>query len=101
VDQAWTAFERAHKRVTLVFREGEPLLAEMENAGQLPPAEGPWARAIRVPNGGHTFRPLWAQKMIHDLIDRELAETISSSPAPPVLSLVSDSAVRPSQSHSS
>jgi hypothetical protein len=100
-EQAWTAFERGRKRITLVFREGEPLLAEMETAGQLPPADGPWARCIRVPNGGHTFRPLWAQKMVHDLIDRELAETIRVSPEPSVLSLISDSAVSPSQSHSS
>ncbi|HVV47927.1 MAG TPA: alpha/beta hydrolase [Bryobacteraceae bacterium] len=100
-EQAWAAFERARKRVTLVFREGEPLLAEMETAGQLPSADGRWARCIRVPNTGHTFRPLWAQKMLHDLIDRELAETIRVSPEPSVLSLISDSAVSPSQSHSS
>jgi pimeloyl-ACP methyl ester carboxylesterase len=100
-EQAWTAFERGRKRITLVFREGEPLLAEMETAGQLPPADGAWARCIRVPNSGHTFRPLWAQKMLHDLIDRELAETIRVSPEPSVLSLISDSAVSPSQSHSS
>jgi pimeloyl-ACP methyl ester carboxylesterase len=100
-EQAWTAFERGRKRVTLVFREGEPLLAEMETAGQLPSPDGYWARCIRVPNSGHTFRPLWAQKMLHDLIDRELTETIRVSPEPSVLSLMSDSAVSPSQSHSS
>ena len=100
-EQAWTALERGRKRVTLVFREGEPLLAEMETAGQLPPRDGYWARCVRVPNGGHTFRPLWAQKLLHDLIDRELAETIRVSPEPSVLSLISDSAVSPSQSHSS
>ncbi|HVW09631.1 MAG TPA: hypothetical protein VHC90_13665 [Bryobacteraceae bacterium] len=100
-EQAWAAFERGRKRVTLVFREGEPLLAEMETAGQLPPPDGYWARCIRVLNGGHTFRPLWAQKMLHDLIDRELAETIRVSPEPSVLSLVSDSVISPGQSHSS
>ncbi|HVY92072.1 MAG TPA: alpha/beta fold hydrolase, partial [Bryobacteraceae bacterium] len=100
-EQAWSALERARKRVTLVFREGEPLLAELETAGQLPPPESYWARCVRVPNGGHTFRPLWAQKMIHDLIDRELAETIRLSPEPSVLSLVSDSAISPRESHSS
>jgi pimeloyl-ACP methyl ester carboxylesterase len=100
-EQAWTAFERGRKRVTLIFREGEPLLAEMETDGQLPTPGGQWARCIRVPNSGHTFRPLWAQKMLHDLIDRELAETIRVSPEPSVLSLISDSAVSPSQSHSS
>lgn len=70
--EAWPYFERHQKRVTLVFRETEPLLEELQAAGQLPPASNPWVRCVRVPNGGHTFRPLWAQHIAHSVIDAEL-----------------------------
>jgi pimeloyl-ACP methyl ester carboxylesterase len=76
VSQAWSSLEQSCKRVTLVFREGEPLLAEMEASAQLPPEGNSFTRCLRVPNGGHTLRPLWAQKLVHDLIDAELSGTI-------------------------
>jgi pimeloyl-ACP methyl ester carboxylesterase len=81
MEQAWSALEQRRKRVTLVFREGEPLLAEMDAAGQLPPLWNSYARCIRIPNGGHTMRPLWAQKIVHDLIDQELDAAIQEAPA--------------------
>jgi pimeloyl-ACP methyl ester carboxylesterase len=68
---AWAALERSRSRVTFVFTEGEPLLREMEEEGQMPPETIP---CIRIANSGHTFRPLWAQKIIHELIDRELSQ---------------------------
>jgi len=77
--EAWSEFERNKKRVTLVFREGEPLLAEMEASGQLPLETNSWVRCIRVPNGGHTCRPLWAQKLVHDVMDVELASVIRAA----------------------
>jgi pimeloyl-ACP methyl ester carboxylesterase len=73
---AWSGLERDQKRVTLVFREGEPLLAELEAAGQLPLDSNSLVRCVRVPNGGHTFRPLWAQKLVHEIIDAEIAEIL-------------------------
>jgi len=76
MEQAWFTLERNRVRVALVFREGEPLLAELEKAGQLPPETNTYVRCIRVANGGHTFRPLWAQKLAHDLIDSELESVI-------------------------
>lgn len=76
--QAWSFFERNQKRVTLVFRDGEPLLAELEAARQVPLATNSFAHCVRVPNGGHTFRPLWAQKLVHDLIDDELARAMGA-----------------------
>ncbi len=81
MDHAWSSLERSRKRVTLVFREGEPLLAEMEAARQLPPLNNSWTRLVRIPNGGHTLRPLWAQKIVHDLIDLELDAAIQDVPA--------------------
>ena len=72
--QAWRAIERNQSRVTLIFTEGEPLMREMEEEGQMPPQSCSRVRCVRVGNGGHTFRPLWAQKMAHELIDNELRE---------------------------
>jgi pimeloyl-ACP methyl ester carboxylesterase len=83
VSQAWSFLEQNQKQVTLVLREGEPLLAELEAAGQLPAGTSRFVRCVRVPNGGHTFRPLWAQKIVHDLIDVELGRvTGTGSPVP-------------------
>jgi len=82
MEHAWSSLEKNRKRVTLVFREGEPLLAEMEAARQLPPLKNSWARLVRIPNGGHTLRPLWAQKIVHDLIDLEIDAAIREAPAP-------------------
>jgi len=66
------ALESYQTRLTLIFTEGEPLLREMEEEAQLPPENHPLIGCIRVPNAGHTFRPLWSQKLVHELIDREL-----------------------------
>ncbi len=63
--------DRHQTRVTLLFSEGEPLLREMQEEAALPPESGR-VRSIRVPAGGHTFRPLWAQQRVHELIDQEL-----------------------------
>jgi pimeloyl-ACP methyl ester carboxylesterase len=79
VAQAWSALERAGKRVTLVFREGEALLSELEASGQLPPRQSALLRCIRVPNGGHTFRPLWAQELVHGILDGEIAALASAA----------------------
>lgn len=77
--QAWSTLERSKKRVALIFREGEALLNEMATEGQLPPDTNSLVRCIRVPNGGHTFRPLWAQKLMHELMDREIAGATAAS----------------------
>ncbi len=69
---ASAALERNQNRITLIFTEGEPLLREMEEEGHLSSPISSRLRCIRVANSGHTFRPLWAQKMAHELIDGEL-----------------------------
>ena len=73
--EAWKALDHNQSRLTLIFTEGEPLLREMEEEGHLPQETHSRVRCIRLANCGHTFRPLWAQKTAHELIDREL-ETI-------------------------
>jgi pimeloyl-ACP methyl ester carboxylesterase len=70
--QAWRQVKRFRTQVTLVFAEGEPLFEEMEDEKQLPPLTDPLIRCIGVGKVGHTFRALWAQQMLHDLIDREI-----------------------------
>jgi hypothetical protein len=40
------------------------------------PSKAPFVRCVRVPGGGHTFRPLWAQGMIHKLVDREIGSLL-------------------------
>src|SRR5262249_51282548 len=80
VAEAWSTFEQTRKRVTLVFREGEELLAEMEASGELPRETNSFVRCVRIPNAGHTFRPLWAQRLVHDIIDAELARMIRVMP---------------------
>jgi len=65
--------------VTLIFTEGEPLLREMEQEGQTPPQTCSRVRCLRVANGGHTFRPLWAQELAHELIDSELHKVLRES----------------------
>ena len=77
--RAWRTIERNHTRLTLIFTEGEPLLREMEEEGQLPSPQASRVRCIRVANSGHTFRPLWAQKLAHEFIDAELEEVLRGS----------------------
>lgn len=74
LDQAWEVIERQGTRLTFLFTEGEPLLREMEDQRQLPPKAHSLVQCIRIATpAGHTFRPQWAQKLAHEVIDRELA----------------------------
>jgi pimeloyl-ACP methyl ester carboxylesterase len=85
---AWEALERNQSKLTLIFTEGEPLLREMEEEGHLPPPTSSRVRCTRIANCGHTFRPLWAQKMAHDLIDGELEAILRQSEPNPVANVL-------------
>jgi pimeloyl-ACP methyl ester carboxylesterase len=74
--QAWAALERNQSRLTFIFTEGEPLLREMKNEGHLPSGTNSRVRCVRIANSGHTFRPLWAQKAAHEVIDSELENVV-------------------------
>ena len=78
---AWAAIERNRNRLTFIFTEGEPLLREMEEEGQLPPETCSRVKCLRLANGGHTFRPLWAQQLAHQLIDLEIDAVLRESHA--------------------
>jgi alpha/beta superfamily hydrolase len=81
--RAWAALEKNDCHLNLVFTEGEPLLLEMEEEGQFPPQHNPRIGCIRIANGGHTFRPLWAQKVIHEVIDDGVDTILRASIAEP------------------
>lgn len=81
--QAWRQVKRFQTRVTLVFADGEPLVEEMTNEKQLPPSDIPSIRCIRVGKTGHTFRALWAQQMVQDLMDREIDSTVQQDNVSP------------------
>ena len=73
---SWDRIKRLQTRVTLVFADGEPLRQEMIDEKQLPPSNNPLIKSIHVGKTGHTFRALWAQQLVQDLIDSEVALTI-------------------------
>jgi pimeloyl-ACP methyl ester carboxylesterase len=77
--KAWEALERNQSRMSLIFSQNEPLLAEMEEEGQLPPKRNTRIRCIRIPQSDHTFCPLHAQKRVHEILDRELEAALHES----------------------
>ncbi|HXE14571.1 MAG TPA: hypothetical protein VN633_20765 [Bryobacteraceae bacterium] len=79
MSRALTAIQRNKSKFTLIFTEGEPLLREMEEEFWLP-SKAHSLHCVRVPGGGHTFRPLWAQSMIHELVDGELGSLLTQRP---------------------
>jgi hypothetical protein len=70
--RAWADLERFNTRVTFIFSQGEPLLFEMEDENQLPPSGNERIRLVRIATADHTIRPVWAQTMVHDIIDAEV-----------------------------
>jgi hypothetical protein len=74
--QAWNQVKRFQTRVTLVFADGEPLFQEMLEEKQLPDSRDALIRCVQVGKAGHTFRALWAQQVVQDLIDGEINLTI-------------------------
>jgi hypothetical protein len=72
--EAWKGIERYGTRVSFLFTEGEPLLQEMVEQGQMPPETHPLIRCLRVANAGHTFRPQWSQQFAHEILDSELSK---------------------------
>jgi pimeloyl-ACP methyl ester carboxylesterase len=77
--EAMRALERNQNRLTIIFTEGEPLLREMEEEGHLSADMNSRLRCIRLANCGHTFRPIWAQASVHELIDRELDAVLNAT----------------------
>jgi hypothetical protein len=76
--QAWDQVKRFQTQVTLVFADGEPLIQEMVDEKQLPPSNNPLIQCVRVGKTGHTFRAIWAQQIVQDLIDREINTSIQN-----------------------
>lgn len=81
---AWAQIAQLKTRVALIFADGEPLFQEMVDEGQLPPPDNPLVRCLQVGKAGHTFRSLWSQQVLQDLIDQEIELTIQGSVNLPV-----------------
>ncbi len=80
MSEAWKQVSRFGTRVTLVFADGEPLFQEMVEEHQMRLLEGnPQVRCIQAGKVGHTFRALFAQRMVQDLIDSEINLLLSDS----------------------
>jgi len=73
--RAIETIEKNKSFLTLVFTEGEPLLQEMEEEGHMPADNHPFIQCIRLANCGHTFRPIWSQVRVHEIIDKAI-ETV-------------------------
>ena len=66
-------------RVTIVFADNEPLFQEMADAGQLSALTEASINRIQAGKTGHTLRPTWAQRLVHDLVDHEIEMTIQQA----------------------
>jgi hypothetical protein len=74
VAEAFTTLRDRAIRVLLVFGHEEPLFDELEMDGHLAGLEEWPNMELRVvPGRDHTFRPLTTQRLVHEIVDRELA----------------------------
>ena len=80
---AWSMIEKSQSRLTLIFSDNEPLFEEMVEERQLPPANNSLIRCLQVGLAGHTFQPLWAQKLLQDLLDTEVERIIRTEKSQP------------------
>lgn len=70
------------KRILLLFSEHEPLERELARAGQLQRlAEAPSVTLVRVHVRDHTMRPGWAQRQLHEALDRAVAQEVDPAAA--------------------
>lgn len=53
-------------------------MQEMADEKQMPPSNNPRIQCVQVGKTGHTFRAIWAQQLVQDLIDREIEATIQN-----------------------
>jgi hypothetical protein len=69
----------------LLLSLGEPIAQDIIDAGL--DTEQPWPGVTleRIPINDHGFRPVWAQRFVHEALDRGLERAINAShgvPAP-------------------
>jgi hypothetical protein len=70
------------KRMLLLFSEHEPLERELTRAGQLQRlAAAPTVTLARVRVRDHTMRPGWAQRQLHEVLDRAVAQEVDAAAA--------------------
>ncbi len=72
MSSAWSIIQQRQSQMTLIFSNDEPLFEEMVEEQQLPAASDPLVRCLQMGRSGHTFQPLWAQKLLREVIDAEI-----------------------------
>ncbi len=74
----------AGKHPVLVFSRGEPVLEELRREGILDGLDRwPGLEVHGLPARDHTFRALWLQERVHELLDRTVAAEVAGTvPAP-------------------
>lgn len=89
IDTELADMMRSGRRVLLLFSDGEPLHDELKRTGRMERlAAAPNVVIEHVPVRDHTVRPVWAQRLLHQALDRALAREPAvmalraSSPAP-------------------
>jgi dienelactone hydrolase len=69
------------KRLTFIFSEREPLLAEFRRTGRLTEfARTPHVVVHSLAVNDHTLRPSWAQEEVHRLLDDALIQELAEAP---------------------
>jgi pimeloyl-ACP methyl ester carboxylesterase len=78
IEEMSQTLKLAGTRVLLLFSAGEPMLAQLR--GVAGPQWWDGAAGLRyeqLPSHDHDLRALWAQRLVHDRLDRELEELIA------------------------
>jgi pimeloyl-ACP methyl ester carboxylesterase len=84
LDETFDALLDAGKRVTLLLGRGEPLVEQFRREGRLERLDRwPNMRLHELPTRDHTFRALWLQEMVHELMDSAVDDEIRRAGSPP------------------
>jgi pimeloyl-ACP methyl ester carboxylesterase len=84
LDAAFDRLREDDKRAVLLLGRGEPLMDQFRREGRLERL-GNWPNLglHQLPTRDHTFRALWLQQQVHELIDTALEEEMRRAGSPP------------------
>jgi pimeloyl-ACP methyl ester carboxylesterase len=85
VDQALQQLDRDDKRAVLLLGRGEPLVDRLRREGRLERLDRwPALELHQLPTRDHTFRALWLQQQVHEILDQAIEEELRrvGMPAP-------------------
>jgi dienelactone hydrolase len=77
VDEAFDDLVAAEKRAILLLGRGEPLVDQLRREGRLEQLHRwPSVELHQLPTRDHTFRAVWLQDQVHELMDEALEEEV-------------------------